>query len=202
MTDDVYTRQNFGNQVGMGRKPALLIVDFQVGFADPEVFGGGNVKDAVHATIPLLQEARALGLPVAYTRAVFADVGPFRTVVSEDSDWSFRATAKGYRLIYEDGLRVSHPSRSDWAALRHKWHRLTCESFALQQTTRPGLSGRARWAIKALAMPISAFAHLPKLLLSPKLESFGERMRGTGTLFRLRFLRMIWMLRQAVGLDI
>jgi maleamate amidohydrolase len=75
MTDDVYTRQNFGNQVGMGRKPALLIVDFQVGFADPEVFGGGNVKEAVQATIPLLQEARALGLPVAYTRAVFADDG-------------------------------------------------------------------------------------------------------------------------------
>ena len=75
MTNDVYARQNFGNQVGMGGKPALLIVDFQVGFSDPEVFGGGNVQDAVQATIPLLQEARALGLPVAYTRVVFADDG-------------------------------------------------------------------------------------------------------------------------------
>jgi maleamate amidohydrolase len=75
MSDDVYARQNFGNRVGMGQRPALLIVDFQVGFADPEVFGGGNVKDAVAATVPLLHEARALGLPVAYTRAVFADDG-------------------------------------------------------------------------------------------------------------------------------
>ena len=75
MTNDVYARQNFDNQVGMGGKPALLIVDFQVGFSDPEVFGGGNVQDAVLATIPLLQEARALGLPVAYTRVVFADDG-------------------------------------------------------------------------------------------------------------------------------
>jgi maleamate amidohydrolase len=75
MTDDVYTRQNFGNEVGLGRKPALLIVDFQVGFADPDVFGGGNVKEAIAATVPLLQEARTLGLPVAYTRAVFADDG-------------------------------------------------------------------------------------------------------------------------------
>ena len=72
---DAYRRQNFGNRVGFGRKPALLIVDFQVGFADPEVFGGGNVREAVAATAPLLAEMRALGLPVAYTRAVFADDG-------------------------------------------------------------------------------------------------------------------------------
>lgn len=72
---DVYRRQNFGNRIGFGRKPALLIVDFQVGFADPEVFGGGNVTEAVAATVPLLAEMRALGLPVAYTRAVFADDG-------------------------------------------------------------------------------------------------------------------------------
>lgn len=75
MMDDVYQRQNFGNDVGLGRKPALLIVDFQVGFADPDVFGGGNMKEAIAATVPLLQEFRALHLPVAYTRAVFADDG-------------------------------------------------------------------------------------------------------------------------------
>lgn len=67
----VYGRQNFGETVGFGRRPALLIVDFQVGFADPNVFGGGNVKDAVAATIPLLEGMREIGAPVAYTRAVF-----------------------------------------------------------------------------------------------------------------------------------
>ena len=136
------------------------------------------------------------------SRAVFNDVGPFRTVVSEDSDWSFRATAKDYQLIYEDGLRVRHPSRSDWNALRHKWHRLTCESFALELANRSGPSARGRWAIKALAMPLSAVAHLPKLLLSPKLDTFGERLRGAGTLARLRLVRMVWMLRQAAGQNI
>ena len=75
MMDDVYQRQNFGNEVGLGRKPALLIIDFQVGFADPEVFGGGNVSDAIAATVPLLAEFRRLRLPVAYSRAVFADDG-------------------------------------------------------------------------------------------------------------------------------
>jgi len=136
------------------------------------------------------------------SRAVFQDVGPFRTVVSEDSDWSYRATAKGYQLIYEDGLRVSHPSRADWVALRAKWLRLTQESFALLMSNTPGLSGRLRWTIKALAMPASAVAHLPKLLFSPKLDGFGERLRGAGTLIRLRLLRMVWMLRQAAGLSL
>ncbi len=75
VADDVYARQNFGNCVGFGRRPALLIVDFQVGFADPEVFGGGNVREAIAAAVPLLAEARKLGLPVAYTRAVFSDDG-------------------------------------------------------------------------------------------------------------------------------
>ncbi len=136
------------------------------------------------------------------TRAVFEDVGPFRTVVSEDSDWSYRATAKGYKLIYEDGLRVSHPSRSDWAALRRKWLRLTQESFALLQSNRPGPLGRLRWALKALAMPASALVHLPRLMRSHKLDNQGERLRGVVTLARLRLLRMVWMLRQAAGFQL
>jgi len=69
--DPVYERQNFGNSVGFGRRPALLVVDFQVGFADPEVFGGGNVAEAVAATAPLLAGMREIGAPIAYSRAVF-----------------------------------------------------------------------------------------------------------------------------------
>lgn len=72
MADDgVYDRQNFGNSVGFGRRPALLVVDFQVGFADPDVFGGGNVKAAIAETAPLLAGMREIGAPVAYSRAVF-----------------------------------------------------------------------------------------------------------------------------------
>lgn len=130
------------------------------------------------------------------TRAVFLDVGGFRTGVSEDNDWSLRATAKGYRLIYEDGLKVSHPSRADWAELRRKWLRLSQESFALHDT---GGAARLRWGLKALAMPASALVHMPKLFLSPKLDGFGERLRGAGVLVRLRLRRMVWMLRQATG---
>jgi GT2 family glycosyltransferase len=129
-------------------------------------------------------------------RAVFDAVGGFRNGVSEDLEWSKRAVAMGYRLIYRDELVVSHPSRSDWATLRHKWHRMTRELYA---TNGSDPRGRLRWGLRALAMPVSALVHLPKVLMSPKLDGAGERVRAALTLIRLRLLRMGWMLRQVVG---
>ena len=73
--DDIYRKQTFGQKTGFGRKPVLLVVDFVNGFTDPEVFGGGNIADAVTATVPLLDFFRARTLPVAFTRIVYADDG-------------------------------------------------------------------------------------------------------------------------------
>lgn len=129
-------------------------------------------------------------------RDVFEDVGGFRGGVSEDVDWSKRAVAKGYRLIYRDDLVVSHPSRSDWPALKHKWRRLSRELFATNGTDA---KARLRWGLRALAMPVSVLVHLPKVLASAKLDGAGERWRTVLTLARLRLLRMSWMLRQAAG---
>ncbi|MDE9451642.1 glycosyltransferase family 2 protein [Aliiroseovarius sp. Z3] len=133
------------------------------------------------------------------TREVFEDVGGFRGGVSEDLDWSTRAVSNGHKLIYREDLVVSHPSRSDWAALRHKWRRLTQELYGVNGNTP---RDRMKWAVRALAMPISAIVHTPKVLSSDKLDGWVERLRAVGTLFRLRFQRMVWMLRQAMGQDI
>ena len=107
-----------------------------------------------------------------------------------------RAVDRGYRLIYEDRLQVSHPSRQDWPALKAKWQRTTREGYQLNGT---GPSQRLRWAFRALAMPISALVHIPKVLTSDKLTSPGETLRAIATLIRLRCTRMVWMLRQAAG---
>ena len=66
-------RQQFGQRMGFGKRPGLLIVDFTVGFNDPASFGGGTISAAVANTVPLLRKARELGLPVAHTRIVYAD---------------------------------------------------------------------------------------------------------------------------------
>jgi len=68
-----YQRQGFGADLELRGPAALLIVDFVNGFADPAMFGGGNIRDAIERTTVLLAEARRLGWPVAHTRIVFAD---------------------------------------------------------------------------------------------------------------------------------
>ena len=75
MNDDIsaYARQGFG--AAMAPKPpyGLLIVDLVNGFADPAVFGGGNIAPAIAQTTHLLAHARSQGWPVAHSRIVFAD---------------------------------------------------------------------------------------------------------------------------------
>ena len=129
-------------------------------------------------------------------RDIFDAIGGFINGVSEDREWTMRAVASGYSLIYEDRLRVSHPSRQDWSALKAKWRRTTREGYQLHGT---GPMRRLRWAIRGLAMPISALVHIPKILASDKLTSPGETVRAIATLVRLRCTRMVWMLQQAAG---
>lgn len=130
-------------------------------------------------------------------RATFEAVGPFLVGVSEDFEWCQRARQAGYALVYAPDLVVSHPTRSDWTALRRKWLRLTEESFGLLSGPR----ARVIWGLRALLMPVSALAHMPRVLRHGALAQ-GERRAALATLMRLRLQRMLWMLQQAVGRQI
>lgn len=68
-----YQRQGFGAAMDLKAPFGLLIVDFVNSFADPTVFGGGNIPAAIERTVPLLTHARAQGWPVAHSRIVYAD---------------------------------------------------------------------------------------------------------------------------------
>lgn len=68
-----YARQGFGSQLQLKAPCGLLIIDFVNGFADPAVFGGGNIPQAIVQTQHLLAHARAQGWPVAHSRIVFSD---------------------------------------------------------------------------------------------------------------------------------
>ncbi|TAL75769.1 MAG: isochorismatase family protein [Burkholderiaceae bacterium] len=77
-----YSRQGFGAKLGLKAPVGLLIVDLVKGFADPGVFGGGNIPQAIANTTVLLAEARKRGWVVAYTRIVYADDGADGNVFS------------------------------------------------------------------------------------------------------------------------
>ena len=79
----VYDRQGFGKTLQLLPPAGLLIVDFVVGFADPEVFGGGNIQPAIEKTRKLLALARERSWLVSYTRIVYADDGSDANVFTD-----------------------------------------------------------------------------------------------------------------------
>lgn len=46
-SNDVYAKQGFGATLEPVAPFGLLIIDLVNGFADPEVFGGGNIPQAI-----------------------------------------------------------------------------------------------------------------------------------------------------------
>jgi GT2 family glycosyltransferase len=126
-------------------------------------------------------------------RTLFDKVGGFRTGLSEDVEWSRRATATGARLGYAPAAVVGHPARVTWNDLRAKWKRLNFETFGLMAGAR---HQRLKWLLRNALLPASAVAHTPRVLLSPELNTLPQRGAALVTLYRLRF----WRLADAVAL--
>lgn len=126
-------------------------------------------------------------------RSMFETVGGFRTTVSEDVEWSRRARSLGYRLGYAPLAVVGHPGRRTWEELVAKWRRTNVETYKLL-TERRG--GKLWWLLRSLALPASAIAHTPRVLLSAELDRPAQRCAALLVLYRMR----LWRLIHAVGL--
>jgi GT2 family glycosyltransferase len=125
-------------------------------------------------------------------RAVFDAVGGFRVGVSEDLEWSMRARAKGFCLGYAADALVGHPARRTWPELTAKWRRINSETYGLSA----GRPGRALgWLLRGALMPLSAVAHTPRALTSPRLSGPAQRWGALEVLYRMRFWRMADALR-------
>lgn len=73
MSDD-YARRSYGDiPIGFGEKPGIVVVDFQLGFTDPQYPLGGAplVMRALENTERLLRAARPLGVPVAVCNTAY-----------------------------------------------------------------------------------------------------------------------------------
>lgn len=69
----VFAQQGFGAGLGLQPPFGLLLIDFVNGFADPAVFGGGNIPAAIERSQGLLEAARQRGWPIAHSRIVYQD---------------------------------------------------------------------------------------------------------------------------------
>ena len=69
--DDDAVSQGFHGRAGFGRRPALVVVDVNVGFTDPASPLVCDLDDVVEAIRRLLEEAARAGLPVVFTTVAF-----------------------------------------------------------------------------------------------------------------------------------
>jgi len=84
------------NSLGLGRKPALVLVDMIRGFTDPACPLGHDCPAVVAANVRLLKAFHERGLPVFFTTVIYRDDTQARVfrqriealnVLSPDSDW-------------------------------------------------------------------------------------------------------------------
>jgi GT2 family glycosyltransferase len=125
-------------------------------------------------------------------RNVFDAVGGFRTGVSEDIDWSHRATAAGYRLGYEPRAGVSHLARAHWPDLLSRWRRVIAEHHAL---TREKPLWVVRWLAWTAGMPFSIGPHLIRLIRSHRLPNRRAKLAAAAVLVTHRLWRTGFMMR-------
>ena len=183
-----------------------------VAFSDPtRSVIGGDVRIAfVDAARPTLTEAYesvfgfrqqeyierrgfSATLNLAMRRGAFDRVGPFGGIeIAEDRDWGWRAAAKGLPTAFVREMLVFHPARPSMAELRRKTDRLLSHDY---EERGRSLSGKLRWAVKAVAMIGSPVAEIPRILTSRKVRTPRERMLAALGLIRVRFMRSMTMLR-------
>ena len=70
---EMYKSRGFGNRIGFGSRPALLIVDFINAFTDPTCPLGSNLDAEVAETRKLLDSFRSYGHPVHYTTTAYEE---------------------------------------------------------------------------------------------------------------------------------
>jgi maleamate amidohydrolase len=73
--------RGFGGRAGFGERPALVVIDVNVGFTDPASPLVCDLDSVVDAIARLLDEARAAAIPIVYTTVAY-DEGAKKTAAA------------------------------------------------------------------------------------------------------------------------
>ena len=73
MTDDLDAnyRRAYGNRIGFGQRPALILIDFVQAYFDEGCDLYAGVEGALASALRVREAARAAGVPVIYTNVVY-----------------------------------------------------------------------------------------------------------------------------------
>jgi nicotinamidase-related amidase len=91
--------EGFHGRAGLGRRPALVVIDVNRGFTDPASPLVCELDDVVAAIRRLLDGFRAAGLPVAFTTVAYDDAGKRAASVFIDKVPALLTLEAGYRVL-------------------------------------------------------------------------------------------------------
>ncbi len=110
-TRALYRERGFLGRVGFGARPAVLVVDFVVGFTDPASPLAGSFDAELAATVRVLEAARRAKAPVFFTTVAYdaecREAGVFIRKVP-----SLRYLVRGTRWVELDPRLARRPTES------------------------------------------------------------------------------------------
>ncbi|GIT26641.1 MAG: hypothetical protein CM1200mP41_26850 [Gammaproteobacteria bacterium] len=118
--NDIYEKCSYGSEsIGFGETPGVAVVDFQLGFTDPNHQLGGSplVQRAISNSVRLLDVARECGVPVAncYTGYSSSRDKPYWKIAAVlegfiDGDHATEFDPRTYNREYDVAMRKSGAS--------------------------------------------------------------------------------------------
>ena len=105
MNREIFEKQNFGNQLGFGKSPCLLVIDFTISFAEPDILGGGNILSAIENTKDLLKISRKKLLPIIFTKVVLDPAVDQNLLFAKKAPALLNSTADSYLSNIVDSLQ-------------------------------------------------------------------------------------------------
>lgn len=74
ITDDEFFRQRgFGQKIGFGVSPAVIVIDLICAFTNKELPLGAPLEAEIENTVKVLEKAREVSLPIFYTSVSYED---------------------------------------------------------------------------------------------------------------------------------
>jgi len=144
-------------------------------------------------------------------RSVFERVGLFeeRLLSRGDWEWGRRVAAAGYRLVYCNAARVSHPASGSLRDLVRRTARIAGGGWALQRL-RPGGrgSGGRAWraafgtlgrSARATWRLVAPWDDLARVFASPEIPSAAKRLTVGGLVVLLSWYGLLERLRLVLG---
>ena len=105
----VYKRAGVTHQLGFGQRPALLIVDMQVGFTQPEKSKiAGNFGSQIEIINKLISVARAKKTPIIFTAIAYESENQADGGLWVDKIPTLRSLVRGSELVGIDSWLKSY----------------------------------------------------------------------------------------------